>query len=61
MYIIFNVKKIIFFTLIVLHKVPIYDILFNCCKASRPMLNRAQDAATKNGSKTTKSLVSIKL
>ena len=35
-----------------------YDIRFNCCNATRPILNKAQEAAAKSGNKTTKSLVS---
>ena len=35
-----------------------YDILFSCCKATRPILNKAQDAAANSGKKTTRSLVS---
>ena len=35
-----------------------YDIRFNCCNATRPILNKAQEAAANNGNKTTKSLVS---
>ena len=35
-----------------------YDIRFNCCKATRPILNKAQEAAANSGNKTTRSLVS---
>ena len=35
-----------------------YDIRFNCCNATRPMLNKAQEAAANSGNKTTRSLVS---
>jgi len=31
---------------------------FNCCNATRPMLNKAQEAAANSGNKTTRSLVS---
>ena len=31
---------------------------FNCCNATRPMLNKAQAAAANSGKKTTRSLVS---
>jgi hypothetical protein len=31
---------------------------FNCCNATRPMLNKAHEAAAKSGNKTTSSLVS---
>ena len=32
---------------------------FNCCNATRPMLNKAQEAAANSGNKTTRSLVSV--
>ena len=35
-----------------------YDIRFNCCNATRPILNKAQEAAANSGNKTTRSLVS---
>ena len=35
-----------------------YDIRFSCCSATRPMLNKAQDAAANSGKNTTRSLVS---
>ena len=35
-----------------------YDIRFNCCSATRPILNKAQEAAANSGNKTTRSLVS---
>ena len=35
-----------------------YDIRFNCCNATRPMLNKAQEAAANKGNKTIRSLVS---
>lgn len=31
---------------------------FNCCRATRPILNKAQPAAAKRGNSTTRSLVS---
>lgn len=46
----------------VIDKIDDYDILFSCCSARRPILNRAHEAAATSGNKTTKSLVSaIKL